>query len=76
MFGQVADVRHPASFKMAITNVEIAVGTIDRDTTIAELTAVECEIVVVKLQERDAPFTISNRQFSKVVSASAWPSPE
>ena len=75
MFGQVPDVHHPASFKMAIADVEIAVGTIDRYCTISELTAVECEIVVIKLQERDASFTILEEAVFKGGSASAWPSP-
>ena len=58
MLGPVANVHHPAPFKMAVADVEIAVVTIDADATAPELTAVEREIVIVELQESDAPFAI------------------
>ncbi len=58
MLGAVANVHHPAAFKMAVADVEVAVVTIDRHTAFPEVAAIERVIVVVELQEGDAPFAI------------------
>src|SRR5512139_662212 len=58
MLGPVANVHHPALFKMAVADVEIAVVAIDGDATTPELTAIEREVVIVELQESNAPFAI------------------
>ena len=58
MLGPVANVHHPAPFKMAVADVEVAVIAIDRDAASAELAAIERVVVVVELQEGDAPFAV------------------
>ena len=58
MLGPVANVRDSAPFKMTVADVKVAMITIDGDATTPELTAIEREVVVIELQESDAPFTL------------------
>ena len=58
MLGAVANINHPACFKMAVADVEIAVIAIDRDAASAELTTVERVVVVIELQKGYASLAI------------------
>lgn len=58
MLGVVANIHDSAVFEMAIADIKVAVRTIDRNTTAAELTAIEGEVVVVELEEGDAALAV------------------
>src|SRR5207248_10818234 len=55
VFGGVQDIHVPASFKVAVPDVEVAVDALDRRVAAAELAAVEGVVVVVELREGHAP---------------------